>query len=81
MSTARPDKPEVAPLYCIASLRFRYLAKHFIAKSIQSNVNTTGTGGYEVTPMHFAVSAGHANIFVVIIITEHGADVKWRGRV
>ena len=62
MSTARPDKPEAAPLYCIASLRFRDLAKHFIAKSIQSNVNTTGTGGYEVTPMHFAVSAGHANI-------------------
>jgi ankyrin repeat protein len=62
MSTAHPDKPEAAPPYYAASLGFRDLAKQFIAKSIQSNVNTTSTSGYEVTPMHAAASAGHANI-------------------
>ncbi len=73
MSTARPEKPEAVPLYYAARLGFRDLAEHLIAKN-PDHVNASG--GVEVTPMHAAASAGHANILP--LLTGHSADVEGR---
>ena len=74
MSTARPEKPEAVPLYYAARLGLRDFAKHLIAKHPE---HVNARGGYEVTPMHAAASAGHAN--VLLLLTEHGADVNGWG--
>jgi len=71
MTTARPEKPEGVPVYYAATLGFRDLAEHLIAKH-PDHVNARG--GYEMTPMHAAASAGHANI--LSLLTEHGGDVN-----
>jgi hypothetical protein len=74
MATACPEKPEAVPLYYAARLGFRDLAEHLIAKHPE---HVNASGGIEVTPMHAAASAGHANI--LSLLTEHGADVNGRG--
>jgi hypothetical protein len=73
MSSARPENPEAVPLYYAARLGFRDLAEHLIAKHPEY---VNARGGYHVTPMHAAVSAGHANILPLLI--GHGADVNVR---
>ena len=75
MSTMRPEKPEAVPLYYAAMLGFRNLAERLIAKHPE-HVNTRG--GFEETPLHVAASAGHPDILLLLI--EHGADMKGQGR-
>ena len=75
MRTAHPEKPGAAPLYYAARLGFRGLAEHLISK-YPEHVNAKG--GYELTQMHAAASAGHTNI--LSLLTEHGGDVNSRGR-
>jgi ankyrin repeat protein len=75
MSTASPEQPKAVPLYYAARLGFRDLAEHLIAKHPE---HVNARGGYEVTPMHAAASAGHANI--LSLLTEHGADIEGRGK-
>ena len=75
MTTTRPEKPEGVPLYYAATLGFRDLAEHLIAKHPE---HVNATGGNEVTPMHVAAFTGHAN--VLSLLTEHGGDVNGRGR-
>jgi ankyrin repeat protein len=74
MSTLRPGKPEAVPLYYAARLGFRDLAEHLIAKHPE---HVNASGGFEVTPLHVAASAGHPDILSLLI--EHGADVNRRG--
>jgi ankyrin repeat protein len=74
MYTARPEKPEVLPLYYGARLGFRDLAEHLIAKHPE-HVNASGRD--EVAPIHAAALAGHMNILA--LLTEHGANVNDRG--
>ncbi|KAF8492428.1 hypothetical protein F5888DRAFT_1949837 [Russula emetica] len=74
MSTMRPEKPEAAPLYYATRLGFRDLAEHLIAKHPE---HVNARGGFEVTPLHVAASAGHSNILLLLI--EHGADVNGQG--
>jgi hypothetical protein len=71
MHTAGPEKPEAVPLYYAARLGFRDLAEHLIAEHPE---DVNARGGYQVTPMHAAASAGHSNI--LFLLTEHGADVN-----
>ncbi len=73
MSTMRPMKPEAVPLYHAARLRFRNLAEHLIAERPE---HVNARGGFKVTPMHAAASAGHSDILSLLI--EHGADLKAR---
>ena len=75
MDAAYPEKPEAVPLYHAARLGFRDLAVHLITKDPE---HVNAMGGEEVTPMHAAASAGHANILSLLI--EHGADVNGRGK-
>jgi hypothetical protein len=75
MSTERPVKPEAVPLYYAARLGFRDLAEHLIAKHPE---HVNARGGDEVTPMHAAASAGHANI--LSLLNDHGADLNGRGK-
>jgi hypothetical protein len=74
MSTKRPVKPEAVPLFYAAMLGFRDLAEHLIAKDPE---HVNARGGREVTPMHVAARAGHADILSLLL--EHGADVDCRG--
>jgi Ankyrin repeats (3 copies) len=74
MPTARPEKPEAVPLYYAARLGFCDLVEHLIAEHPE---HVNARGGDEMTPMHAAASAGHANI--LSLLTEHGADVNGRG--
>ena len=74
MSTTRPEKPEAVPLYYAARLGFRDLAEHLIAEHPE---HVNARGGREVTPMHVAAIAGHANILSLLI--EHGIDVDGQG--
>jgi ankyrin repeat protein len=74
MSTERPEQPKAVPLYHAARLGFRDLAEHLIAEHPE---HVHAKGGYEMTPMHAAASAGHANILSLLI--EHGADMNGRG--
>jgi ankyrin repeat protein len=75
MSPERPEKPEAVPLYHAARLGFRDLAEHLIAEHPE---HVNAEGGFEVTPMHAAASAGHANILSLLI--EHGGDVNVLGK-
>ena len=72
--TLCPEKPEAVPLYYAAMLGFRDLAEHLIAEH-PKHVNARG--GYHVTSMHVAASAGHADILSLLL--EHGVDVDIRG--
>ena len=73
MTTMCPEKPEAVPLYYAAMLGFRGLVEHLIDKHPE---HVNARGGYEVTPLHAAASAGHFNILLILI--EHGADVEAR---
>ena len=74
MLTICPAKPKAVPLYYAAMLGFRDLAEHLIAKHPE---HVNATGGWEVTPLHIAASAGHADILSLLL--EHGANVHARG--
>ena len=74
MSTMCPEKPKAVPLYYAARLGFCDLAEHLIAEHPE---HIYARGGGEVTPMHVAASAGHADILSLLL--EHGADVDMRG--
>jgi hypothetical protein len=74
MSTTRPIRPEVVPLYFAARLGFRELAEHLIA-SHPELVNAKG--GKEVTSMHAAARAGHSDILSLLL--KHGAHVDGQG--
>jgi hypothetical protein len=54
-----PEKPEAVPLYYATMLGFRDLAEHLIGKHPE---HVNATGGWEVTSMHVAARAGHADI-------------------
>jgi ankyrin repeat protein len=74
-STMSPEKPEAAPLYYAARLGFRDLAEHLIVNHPE---HVNARGGDEVTSMHAAARAGHADILSLLL--EHSADVDGRGR-
>jgi ankyrin repeat protein len=71
--TERPEKPAAVPLYYAARFGLRQLAEHLIAEHPE---HVNAEGGEEVTPMHAAASAGHANILSLLI--DHGADLNGR---
>ena len=75
MATTRPAKPEAVPLYYAARLGFRDLAEHLIAEHPE---HVRARGGFEMTPIHAAASAGDADTLSLLI--QHGADVNGRGR-
>jgi hypothetical protein len=72
--TMSPEKPEAVPLYYAALLGLRDLAEHIIAKHPE---HVTARGRSEVTPMHVAARAGHADILSLLL--EHGADLDGKG--
>jgi ankyrin repeat protein len=74
MDSGRPQRPAAVPLYYAARFGFRDLAEHLIAEHPE---HVNAKGGDEVTPMHAAASAGHANILSLLI--DHGADLNGRG--
>ena len=74
MSTICPEKPEAVPLYYAARHGFRDLAEHLIAEHPE---HVNARGGREVTPMHVAAAAGHADILSLLL--EYGAEVDGRG--
>ena len=74
MTTMSPEKPEAVPLYYAALLGLRDLAEHIIAKHPE---HVTARGRREVTPMHVAARAGHADILSLLL--EHGADLDGKG--
>jgi ankyrin repeat protein len=76
MTTICPEKPDSAPLYHAARLGFRDLAKHLIVGHPEL---VNARGGFQVTPMHAAASAGQADILSLLI--QHGADVNVLGRI
>ena len=75
MSTKYPKKPEAGPLYYVARLGFRDLAERLIAKHPE---HVNAMGGRDLTPMHVAARAGHADILSLLI--EHGADADGQDR-
>jgi len=74
MPTICPEKPKAVPLYYASMLGFRDLAEHLIAEHPH---HVTARGGFEETPLHVAVSAGHSDILLLLI--DHGADMHGRG--
>ena len=74
MSTMCPEKPEAVPLYYAARLGFRHVAEHLLAEHPE---HVNARGGREVTPMHVAAAAGHADILSLLL--EYGAEVDGRG--
>ena len=74
MSTMCPEKLETVPLYYAALLGLRDLSEHLVAKHPE---HVNAKGGNEVTPMHAAARAGHADILLLLL--EHGADLEGRG--
>ena len=75
MTTKCPKEPEAVPLYYAARLGFHDLAAHIIAEHPE---HVNARGGWEVTPMHVAAYAGHADILSLLL--EHDADVDGLGR-
>ena len=75
MSTMCPEKPSAVPLYYASMLGFRDLAEHLIAEHPE---HINARGGDQVTPMHVAASAGHPDMFSLLL--EHGADMEGRGK-
>ena len=74
MATISPEKPEAPPLYYAARFGFRDLAEHLIAEHPE---HVIAKGGRDVTPMHVAAFAGHADILSLLL--EHGAAVDGQG--
>ena len=74
MFTISPKKPEAVPLYYAARFGFRDLAEHLI---VEHPEHVNAKGGRDVTPMHVAAYAGHADILSLLL--EHGADVDGQG--
>ena len=74
METERPEKPEAVPLYYAARFGFRDLAEHLIAEHPE---HINARGGRQVSPMHTAAYAGHAEILSLLL--DHGADLEGRG--
>ena len=70
MFTESPEKPKTAPLFYAAMFGFRDLAEHLIAKHPE-HINTIGQEN--MTSMHVAARAGHADVLSLLL--EHGADV------
>ena len=75
LSTMHPEKPEAVPLYYAAILGLRDLAEYLIVKRPE---HVNARGGLEVTPIHAAAFAGHADILSLLL--EHGADLEGRGK-
>ena len=73
---AVPRKPIAVPLYYAARLGFRDLAEHLIAEYPE---HVKARGGAEVTPMHVAARAGHADILSLLL--DHGAGVDDGGHI
>ena len=71
VSTMRPGKLRVVPLYYAARFGFRDLAEHLIARHPE---HVNARGGNENTPIHVAAFEGHCDILSLLI--EHGADVN-----
>jgi hypothetical protein len=74
LSTMRPEKPEAVPLYYATTLQLRNLAEHLIAEHPE---HVNAKGGYEITPMHAAARAGHADILSLLL--DHDADLNGQG--
>jgi ankyrin repeat protein len=74
MATISPEKPEAVALYYAARLGFRDLAEVLIAKHPE---HVNAKGGRDVTPIHVAAFAGHADILSLLL--KHGADVDGKG--
>ena len=74
MTTISPKEPAAVPLYYAARLGFCDLAVHLITEHPE-HVNARGGGN--VTPMHVAARAGHADILSILL--EHGADADGQG--
>ena len=74
MTTMSPKKPGAVPLYYASWLGFRDLAEHIIAKHPE---HVNARGGREMTPMHVAARAGHADILSLLL--DHGADLDGKG--
>ena len=74
MPTIFPEKPGAAPLYYAAKLGFRDLAEHLVVKHPEQ---VNARGGKEITSIHVAARAGHAEILSLLL--DHGADVDGRG--
>ena len=72
MSTMRPEKPGVVPLYHAARLGFRDLAAHLIAEHPE-HVNAKDRYGLEDTAIHAATKGGNTDILSLLL--EHDADV------
>jgi ankyrin repeat protein len=76
MATMCPEKPEAVPLYYAARLGFRDLVEHLIAEHPE---HVSARGGFRVTPIHAAASAGHTNVLSLLV--QHGADVNERNSI
>ena len=74
MEPDRPGKPEAVPLYYAAKLGFLDLVEHLIARNPE---HVNAKGGVEVTSMHVATIAGHADILSLLL--KHGAYVDGLG--
>jgi ankyrin repeat protein len=75
MPTMCPKKPEAVPLYYAAMLGFCDLVEQLIAENPE-HVNARGR--FDLTPMHVAAIAGHANILSLLL--EHGANLESRDK-
>jgi hypothetical protein len=73
MSTMRPEKPGVVPLYHAARLGFRDLAAHLIAEHPE---HLNASNGWFGTAMHAAADRGNTDILSLLL--EHDADVDSR---
>jgi ankyrin repeat protein len=74
MRTMFPEEPDAVPLYYAASFGFCDLAEHLIAEHPE---HVNARGGNEITPMHAAARAGHADILLLLLV--HGADLGGQG--
>ena len=74
LSTIRPKKPEAVPLYYAAKLQLRNFVEHLITEHPE---HVNAKGGYEITPMHAAARAGHADILSLLL--DHDADLNGQG--
>ena len=74
MTTFRPKKPKVVPLYYAVRLGVLNMAEHLIAEHPE---HVSARGGSQLTPIHAAAQAGHGDILSLLI--QHGADVNCWG--
>jgi len=74
MSTMRPERPKVLPLYHAALLGLRDLVEHLLA---EHRDDVHARGGYEITPLHVSARRGHSDIFILLV--EHFENVDIQG--